>query len=156
MALAIAVAKTPGPHLKADSTTNAAVRSCNYTNTRGCPVQVMYWNIFHPSTPKLTIPEFHSILRGYETMFFAETYALHVVDQSNSQRSKIRSTKLGVRYFAAIPRNRVAPTVVSVLPCECNGKYLESVSSDLAQSQRGCFQVLHDPEAPQRAQTRKQ
>jgi hypothetical protein len=33
----------------------------------------MYWNIFHNFTLKLTSPEFHSILRGYDIMFFAET-----------------------------------------------------------------------------------
>ncbi|KAJ7738951.1 hypothetical protein B0H16DRAFT_1729632 [Mycena metata] len=36
-------------------------------------VTVMYWNIFHDFTLKLTDPKFQSILTVYDIMFFAET-----------------------------------------------------------------------------------
>jgi hypothetical protein len=36
-------------------------------------VKIMYWNIFHNFTLKLTSPEFHAILRTYDIMVFGET-----------------------------------------------------------------------------------
>ncbi|KAJ7739716.1 hypothetical protein B0H14DRAFT_2638211 [Mycena olivaceomarginata] len=41
------------------------------TNARG-EVKIMYWNIFHDFTLKLTSKEFHSLLQPYDIMFFAE------------------------------------------------------------------------------------
>jgi hypothetical protein len=36
-------------------------------------VKIMYWNIFHDFTLKLTSKEFHSLLMPNDIMFFAET-----------------------------------------------------------------------------------
>jgi hypothetical protein len=36
-------------------------------------VNIMYWNIYHNFTLKLTDPEFHDVLHAYDIMFFAET-----------------------------------------------------------------------------------
>ncbi|KAF8187332.1 hypothetical protein K438DRAFT_1972961 [Mycena galopus ATCC 62051] len=36
-------------------------------------IKVMYWNIHHDFTLKLTSPEFQTILKTYDIMFFAET-----------------------------------------------------------------------------------
>ncbi|KAJ6555928.1 hypothetical protein B0H19DRAFT_1071072 [Mycena capillaripes] len=45
----------------------------NWSDPRNSFVNVMYWNIYHNFTLKLTDPEFHSLLREYNIMFFAET-----------------------------------------------------------------------------------
>jgi hypothetical protein len=51
----------------------------------------MYWNIFHPFTLKLTIPEFHSILRGYEIMFFFTPCMLWTNQTRNVQKYEAQS-----------------------------------------------------------------
>ncbi|KAJ7271860.1 hypothetical protein C8J57DRAFT_1507759 [Mycena rebaudengoi] len=42
-------------------------------NTAGAEIKVMYWNIFHHFTLKLTSTEFIALLMPYHIMFFAET-----------------------------------------------------------------------------------
>ncbi|KAJ7882995.1 hypothetical protein B0H14DRAFT_2565074 [Mycena olivaceomarginata] len=41
-------------------------------------VKVMYWNIYHGFTLKLTDSEFHDVLSEYDIMFFAETDMLFI------------------------------------------------------------------------------
>ncbi|KAF8144728.1 hypothetical protein K438DRAFT_2029062 [Mycena galopus ATCC 62051] len=43
------------------------------TETPAAEVKIMYWNIYHNFTLKLTSPEFHSLLKPYDIMFFVET-----------------------------------------------------------------------------------
>jgi hypothetical protein len=45
-------------------------------------VKIMYWNIFHHFTLKLTSAEFRSLLTPYDIMFFAETDMLPGEDDS--------------------------------------------------------------------------
>ncbi|KAJ7111243.1 hypothetical protein C8R44DRAFT_933374 [Mycena epipterygia] len=60
--------------------------SCCYSES----LNVMYWNIFHDFTLKLTSPEFHELLREYDIMFFAETDMLpgedEIADATSSRR----------------------------------------------------------------------
>jgi hypothetical protein len=41
-------------------------------NTTAADIKIMYWNIFHDFTLKLTSFEFRSLLTPYDIMFFAE------------------------------------------------------------------------------------
>ncbi|KAJ7815553.1 hypothetical protein B0H14DRAFT_3476063 [Mycena olivaceomarginata] len=54
-------------------TKNGQNAAHNQADARNSFVKVMYWNIYHNFTLKLTDPEFHSLLREYDIMFFAET-----------------------------------------------------------------------------------
>ncbi|KAJ7077515.1 hypothetical protein B0H15DRAFT_955018 [Mycena belliarum] len=45
-------------------------------------VKIMYWNIFHDFTLKLTSPDFHDILCEHDIMFFAETDMLPGEDEA--------------------------------------------------------------------------
>ncbi|KAJ7837837.1 hypothetical protein B0H13DRAFT_2367929 [Mycena leptocephala] len=45
-------------------------------------INLIYWNIFHDFTLKLTSPEFHELLCEYDIMFFAETDMLPGEDEA--------------------------------------------------------------------------
>ncbi|KAJ7805377.1 hypothetical protein B0H13DRAFT_2387774 [Mycena leptocephala] len=45
----------------------------NHASVAPDVVNIIYWNIYHDFTLKLTDSEFHDVLREYDIMFFAET-----------------------------------------------------------------------------------